>query len=944
MRDERIKEAAYATPAPERSLKNLTSFLQENPSRTDELEEHIRHAAVLFSFSQFLANYCITHPDLLFETLKDLELQQNKEALFSSLKALLEDTDEMAPRLRRSSPHYSLEPHMTTVRDFKMRELLRITLRDILKKADLVEVMFELSSLADVILDNSLYVVRKSLEEIYGVPKDDAFSVIALGKLGGEELNFSSDVDLIYVYGTEAGETTGVRTGQGVTVNRISNHEYYCKVGEGLTRFLSLNTASGFAYRVDLRLRPEGQRGDIALALRGYEMYYESWGRAWERAMLIRARAAAGDRQLGSNFVEMIRPFVYRKYLDFSSIDEIRRLKTRIDSTFKRGDIKRGYGGIREVEFFAQALQLIYGGREPLLRERSILKTLHRLLQKALIGQEDYFILSDNYRYLRTLEHRLQQLNDLQTHTLPSGLPELDALGKKMGFREAAAFVDNLEGRRSRVRAIYDSLFLEKKKEEPLRETYFDEELSDAELKEYLRNTGLKDVDRAIRNIKSIKDSTFSFQTLRGRRLLGEILPIFVDSAVKRSAPDMALNRLQSFAHLLSMNESYLEMFSRDRSLIDMLTHVFSQSEYLSKMLMSRPQYLEMIGWQEMRKKGRAFLISEIHAEISEGHAVNEAVRLAKQAEEMRLGLLFLQKKAGVIEVIKGLSKTAEAVLSVCTEHVPDWGKDMALIGFGKLGGREITFNSDIDLIFVSSGEVRESDTRAAEKLLRMLISYTREGIAYRVDTRLRPDGSKGPLVSSIESYEKYYARAAAFWEFQALLKARPVAGNIETGVNFMDMAKVVLMSRGKETSSSDIKQMRDRIVRELSKETEGFDIKLGPGGIEEIEFTVQYLQLINCKEHNRVLVQGTLNAVNRLEDSGNIGKAEAEFLKEAYLFYRTLESFLRLRGENTLKKEEERIKNAAVFMGFADKDEFIESLNVKRETARKLFEKYLTS
>jgi glutamate-ammonia-ligase adenylyltransferase len=359
-------------------------------------------------------------------------------------------------------------------------------------------------------------------------------------------------------------------------------------------------------------------------------------------------------------------------------------------------------------------------------------------------------------------------------------------------------------------------------------------------------------------------------------------------------------------------------------------------------MLMSRPQYLEMIGWQEKVRKSRASQMSEIRSEISEGRTVNEAVRLLKQAEEIRLGLLFLQKKAGVIEVIKGLSKTAEAVLSVCTEHVPEWGQGMSLVAFGKLGGREITFNSDIDLIFVSRGEVKESDSKAAEKLLRVLISYTREGIAYRADTRLRPDGSKGPLVSSLESYERYYSRAAAFWEFQALLKARPVAGNIKTGLNFIEMAKAVLMSRGNGVSSADIRQMRERIIRELSKETGGYDIKLGPGGIEEIEFTIQYLQLKHCREHSGVLVQGTLNAVTRLRDSGVIGKDEAAFLGATYLFYRTLESFLRLRGENILKKEDGRIKNAAEFMGFADKDEFIESLHVKRETARKIFEKYL--
>lgn len=943
MKHELLKDAAYATPDPDRALNNLATFISENPVRAEELSADLRNISLLFSFSQFLTNYSISNPDVLFDILKDLDLPRDKEALKASLKGSLGEKGETAPRSYRSLSQPSLDIQMDVVREFKMRETLRITLRDILKKTDLVDVMYELSALADVVLENSLAIVRGSMRETYGVPSVDAFSVIALGKLGGEELNFSSDIDLIYVYGTELGETGGVLTGQGMKVNRISSHEYYCKVGETLTRFLSLNTGEGFAYRVDLRLRPEGQRGDIALALRGYEMYYESWGRAWERAMLIRARPAAGDAELGSGFMEMIRPFVYRKYLDYGAIDEIRSLKTRIDATFKKGDIKRGYGGIREVEFFAQALQLIYGGREPLLRERSTLKVLHMLLQKALVGQEDYFVLSDNYRHLRTLEHRLQQLNNLQTHTVPSVGAELEVLGRKMGFTDAAAFVSDLEGRRSRVRNIYDSLFSGKKEEPTVSGSFFDEELSDAELREYLSAAGLREIEKAVRNIQSIKDSTFTFQTLRGRRLLGEILPLFVDSALKSGEPDVVLNYLQSFAGLLSTNESYIETFGRERRLIDMLTYVFSQSEYLSKMLIGRPQYLEMIGWQERHGKTLRLLEEEIRNSVSEGRSVNDAVRLVKQTEEIRLGMLFLQKKAGVTEVGRGLSKTAEAILSVCMKSLSAGAEGLAVIGFGKLGGREITFGSDLDVIFVCPEDPGQEATRAAEKLLRILISYTKEGVAYRIDTRLRPEGEKGILVSSLGSFEKYYAKAAAFWEFQALLKARPVAGNMKTGLSFVAAAKETLIARGREISASDIRQMRDRIVRELSKEAQGYDIKLGPGGIEDIEFTAQYLQLAHCRGEEKLLVQGTVKALDRLRRAGCIQREEAESIRDAYIFYRTLESFLRLRGENVLKRENEKLKYAAAFLGFEHDGAFVGALEKKREEVRDFRDKYLT-
>jgi glutamate-ammonia-ligase adenylyltransferase len=937
MTEKKLKDAAAATPDPERSLKNLSTFLAENPSREDEVEANLRSVSVLFSFSQFLSNFSIAHPDDLFTALRDLDLPKSREDLSDDLKARFRISEGGAADSRGPQ-----EINMKTVREFRMREMLRITLRDVLKKVDIVESMTELSVLADVIIENSLSVVRKAIEATYGVPEGEAFSVIALGKLGGEELNYSSDVDLIFVYGSEAGETSGISKAGGITINRISSHEYYCKLGETLTRFLSMNTEAGFAYRVDLRLRPEGQKGAIALALRGYEIYYESWGRAWERAMLIRARPAAGDATLGRGFVEMIRPFVYRKYLDYSAIDEIRSLKTRIDSTFKKGDIKRGYGGIREIEFFVQALQLMYGGREPLIRERNILKALHRLLQKSLVGQEDYYELSIHYRYLRELEHRLQQMNDLQTHMLPSGKADIEALGRKMGCSGGSAFLSDLEKRRRDVRAIYDSLFSEAKGEQPQTGTFFEEDLSDSELKEYLSGTGLNDINKAVRNIKDIRDSTLTFQTLRGRRLLGEILPMFIDSALKSGAPDAALNHLQSFAALLSINESYIEIFSKDKRLISTLTYLFAQSGYLSRLLIGRPQYLETLGWEKPEGKGLLRLCSEIESGVSAGRSLNDAVRTLKQTEEIRLGLLFLQKDIDASVVMRGLSRTAEAILRVCMRNIQGGADGLAVIGFGKLGGREITFGSDLDVIFVTPDEVSLTDTRAAERFLRMLISYTREGIAYRVDTRLRPEGSKGPLVSSVESFRKYYAGPAAFWEFQALLKARPVAGNQWTGRLFMETARDVLAARGKEIPASDIASMRERIMRELSRESEGYDIKLGPGGIEEIEFIVQYLQLNNCGREKRLLVQGTVKALDRLRDAGFVEKEDAVFLKDTYLFYRTLESFLRLRGENILGREETKLRSAAEFIGFEGPGELIDHLEGKRERTASIATRYL--
>lgn len=933
MTEKIIKDAAALTPDPERALKNLRSFCEENPSYIEHLEINIRPISLLFSISQFLANFVLSNPEALFDAVNRINMPLDKEAIRAPLR---KDTEKTL--------HPSKETMMKIMRTFKKKVLLLITMRDILEKADIVESMAELSLLADVIVEESLHFVRSEMEEIYGKPGDDAFSVIAAGKLGPEELNFSSDIDLLYVYGEEEGETTGLMTPHGIIKNRISNHEYYCKLGENLNKFLSVNTEDGFVYRVDLRLRPEGQRGSLALSLPAYEIYYESWGRAWERAVLLRARPLAGDDDLGRDFLEMIKPFVYRKYLDFDAIDEIRKMRTKIDRTFKKDDIKRGYGGIREIEFFVHALQLIYGGKEPLLRERSTLKSLHLLLQKNLIGYGDYSTLNGNYRFLRKLEHRLQQTNDLQTHSLPSAGNELVALSKKMGFTDKKSFISELGNRRRMVRKIYDSLFMEGKsktrKEDEETALFFSEELSESELRELLSRYLLRDTGRVIRDIQHIRESILSFQTLRGQRLLSEIFPAFLSEALHSRDPDTALSNLQSFAAVLSSEESYLELFAQNELLIPTLVRVFSRSDYLAKKIMKRQEYLELLGHEMFTKKTLLSLKSELGGIIATGRSVSESIRFLKQMEEIRLGVLFIDKKIDAIRLIKGLSKAAEAVVSVCADELMKNG--FIAIGMGKIGGREITFDSDLDLIFACEKDIKESHVRAAERLIRLLTSYTKEGMAYKVDVRLRPDGTKGPLVSTLDALNHYYSEAAHFWEFQALLKARPIAGDKITGRYFMEIREEILKKKGKEVSAADIRAMRERIRRELSREREGYDIKLGPGGIEELEFVIQYLQLINGARQRGLFVQGTLDAIKRLQTAGVIEVREADLFGETYIFYRTIESLVRLRGESIFKKTGIAIRHAAEFMGFGNSDVLLERIEEKRSFVKKLFEKYL--
>lgn len=938
MLEDLLRDSAAATPDPERALKNLLSFCDLNPDRAEDLTRNIRQVSLLFSVSQFLANFSSSNPDALFESLRRLHDPVLREDIAATLRETIQGAS------RDSLPG--------VVRTFKKKSLLLLTLRDILNVVDIVDSMLELSLLADVIVEESVKILRTEMSAIYGDPADDAFAVISVGKLGGDELNFSSDIDLLYVYGTEEGETRGIVTAGGIVKNRISNHEYYCKLGERLTKFLSMNTAEGFAYRVDLRLRPEGQRGSLAMSLPAYEMYYESWGQSWERAVLLRARPVAGDTNFGRAFVEMIGPFVYRKYLDFGALDEIRRMKTKIDEVFKKDDIKRGFGGIREIEFFAQALQLIYGGREPLLRERSVLRVLHRLLQKNLIGHGDCSILIDNYLFLRRLEHRLQQVNDLQTHQLPSDEGELAAMARKMGFHDSGSFVSLLEERRRSVRIIYDSLFTEAglgraggetlpgSGEEIPEETapFFAEDLSSGEIKELLGKYSLQDRDKAARNVLLIKDSASSFQTLRGRRLLGQIIPVFLLEALRSRDPDAALNNLQSFAVLLSSEESYLERFAQNKSLIPALTRIFERSEYILKKITRRIDYLEFLGREILPHRTIRSLNKELQETLASGTSLSDAIRMLRQTEEIRMGLLFLDGKIDAVKLIKRLGRTAEAIVSTCTDKLAE--KGFLTLGMGKLGGREITFDSDLDLVFVCEKEVPDRHVKTAERLIRLLTSYTKDGAAYRVDARLRPEGTKGPLVASIDALNTYYLHTAHFWELQALLKARPVGGDRSTAHSFTEMRERILKKRGGDVSAADIRGMRERIRRELSREKEGYDIKLGRGGIEELEFTVQYLQLLNGGRHPGLFVQSTLDAIRRLASAGIIGRGESERLKEIYIFYRTLESFMRLSGQSVLKPS--GVAHAAEFMGFGQGEDFLKYLADKGNLVRQMFEKLL--
>ncbi|NTU43891.1 MAG: hypothetical protein HGA78_12745 [Nitrospirales bacterium] len=406
---------------------------------------------------------------------------------------------------------------------------------------------------------------------------------------------------------------------------------------------------------------------------------------------------------------------------------------------------------------------------------------------------------------------------------------------------------------------------------------------------------------------------------------------------MKGSDPDASILRLVDFSTILAAKESYLEAISQRMEIISAITFLLSQSDYLSRILMGNPECLESLMAGESVIKTHSVLMEELGHSI-ERYGLPSAIRLLKRLEEIRLGILFLDRKISVRELTKSLSRVAEAVLTTLRRPT-----GLGIAGLGKLGGREITFNSDLDIIFITSGEPEIRDVKAAEGIIKTLMSYTREGIAYSVDTRLRPDGNKGPLVSSLSALREYYTRAAQPWELQALLKARPMGGS-PTPVSslFVCMRNEILMERGREVTAEEIRRMRERIQRELSKESASvgaYDIKLGKGGLEDLEFAVQCLQLRHCRDNPAVLVQGTQDAITRLMKGGFLTSEEAGDLDGAYTFYRTVETMLRLRSETVLKEGGDTLKGVALFMDKKEED-LLETLHTRRKKVNEIWER----
>lgn len=991
--------AALASSAdPDMALNNLERFVspQEAASVISAVRANpslLSALITIFGASRFLSAFLMVDPD---ESL----------SLLTGPGFLVEPPgrERLAQRLTSMLASVSDDKHFFRIlRLFRKQEMCRLALRDLLNKADLRETVDSLSDLAEVCLQKAYEWSEAALAARYGRPMittEDGtripagFSIIAMGKLGGRELNFSSDVDLMYVYRAD-GETEGVRQKDGTAGNKISNHQYFVKLAEKVTAAIGEKSEDGFVFRVDLRLRPEGQRGPLAQSLGGYEIYYESWGQTWERSALIKARPVAGDEAVGREFLERIAPFVYRKYLDYSAIGEIRDMKQKINKEVEQKgrthrDVKLGYGGIREIEFVIQALQLIYAGRDRTLRERNALKALHLLSQKGLITYQEQSVFAKAYLFLRTVEHRIQILDDLQTQTMPLEEKEVRTLARRAGRlqqgREAGLLLRDYEEHTRAVRTIFDDLFGftgEERAPDSIAGDYdllLDRETPEQESVALFQRHGFRDPEKAYRNLILLREgAAFALQTPRSRKLFNDIFPALFHKTASSPDPDMALNHLESFLAAQGSWESLHSLLKLGPSAADVLIAVFANSEYFSRMLVSRPALLQNL-LESRRAYGvgtyRVFEreLSEMLDRVPDLTGKLDALRRFKHQEEIRIGMADLLSNIRLTEVSRDLSKLAEVCLNAALRlafsevsrrfHAP-WraARGLAVIGAGKLGGRELTYGSDLDILFVFSEprvEARPADlsvfeymSKVAEKTISYLSTLTREGFAFRIDTRLRPTGSKGPLVQSVDAFRSYYADQAQTWERQALLKARPVAGDLELGRMFCsEIENVIYRDDDRKALAEEVRTMRRRIEEEIGKEDgKSYNIKQGAGGIVDIEFIVQYVQLLQGKRHRRIRVPGTCNALRAIKRERLLPSDACDTLMQGYLFLHRIESRLRIvsnQSTSELRKDHNALLALARRMGYrnGDKPAGLQLLDQYRDISaqvRTLFQKVLT-
>ncbi|TQM17214.1 glutamate-ammonia-ligase adenylyltransferase [Pseudoxanthomonas sp. 3HH-4] len=799
------------------------------------------------------------------------------------------------------------------LRRYRTAESTRLVWRDVHGLDTVDDTLAGTTRLAEVCLQTALDALEAEFAQRHGVVRAPDGSVqrlvvFGLGKLGGGELNFSSDIDLVYAY-PQGGESDGARP--------LAAEDYFMRLGQRLAKLLDEPTVDGFCHRVDLRLRPFGNAGRLALSFAGMDQYFQREGRDWERYAWLKARAVAGDIVEGERWLESLRPFVYRRYLDYTALDGLREMKAAIAAEVARrelaDDIKRGPGGIREIEFLVQALQLIRGGREAALRERRLRMALPALVATRQMSEEEGDALAQAYRFLRRLENRLQMLRDAQTHALPEDAIDRHRIARGLDYPDWDALRAALDLQRARVSAEFAELLAPRQRDAaPDALALYWRALPDGGDVEVLAASGFADAgsaDGALREFAQFSGVRALSDGSRAR--LDRVLPALLDACARSSQPDAALRRVLSLLQAILRRASYLALLDEQPSALARLVNVLARSALLSERLAQYPLLLDEL--LDTRVSGPMPDRDELRMECEAALVEDDPETCLRVVNERRLALSFrvalaaLDGRQAARDSVRQLAWLADEVVRVVVQvatrdvgsaHGVVAGGRFAVIGYGSLGGEELGFGSDLDLVFLFDAPAdAESDgaraleagrwyARLAQKIVALLGAVTAAGRLYDVDVRLRPDGAKGLLVSSLASFTEYQRERAWTWEHQALVRARGVAGDASLLEAFERIRAQTLSSRrDAEKLRDDVIHMRARMRGELDRsDAARFDLKQGAGGLVDMEFLLQYLVLRDSATHPALLApRDSSGLIVAMAEAGVLPRDEAEALCQVH-------------------------------------------------------------
>ncbi len=868
----------------------------------------------VFAYSPFLSR-CLIHDIELFEAV-----------LRRGPKKLLEETLEgLDADVRGQREASSVE---TALRRAKQKVALIVALADLAGAWSVDEVTGSLSRFADQAIGHALaFLLRRAagreelaLPDLEAPAEGCGYCVLALGKLGAGELNYSSDVDLIAIFDAERAPYTGSRGCQ----------DFFVRLTRDLVRLLSERTAQGYVFRTDLRLRPDPAAMPLAISINAAETYYESLGQNWERAAMIKARPIAGDPALGREVMAILRPFVWRRNLDFWAIQDIHSIKRQINAQRGGGEVailghnvKLGRGGIREIEFFAQTQQLIYGGRAPALRQPRTVDALAALVAAGRLEEETAKQLSAAYRYLRRVEHRLQMVADQQTHQLPSDPRQFDALAAFLGYDEPEAFRRELLAHLRRVEEHYAALFEEAPALSGPGNLVFTGNEPDPDTVATLESMGFSEGDQVIHLVSGWHHGRYrATRSKRSREILTEIMPTLLDSLAATAQPDQALRRFDTFLQGLPAGVQLFSMLHANPGLLRLLAGIMGSAPALAEQLSRRPGLLDAVLSPDFREPlpGAEVLEPQLELALRDARDFQDVLELSRRwanDRKFQVGVHLLDRISDADDcaaaltaiaetTMKGLFPAVRAEFEAAHGSLP--GDGLAVIALGKLGGREMTVTSDLDLVFLydAPGDSASSDgakplppsvyyARLAQRFINALSAPTGEGRLYEIDMRLRPSGNAGPIATTLPGFVKYQRDQAWTWEHMALTRARTIigvpdfAGRVQAAIS-----ELLAGERDPEKLVRDIADMRARVARE-HRAGGLWDVKQRPGGLVDLEFLVQYWQLRHGHAHPEVLDPVTSTALHKLAETGVLDADRAAALDDAARLLRHLQAVLRL-------------------------------------------------